>query len=297
VYIVAYHNVLPDGMLDEGDGEVLTRISLSRFEREVARLHRLFRFVTLRDITDALEAGSGPAAAIAFTFDDGYQGAYRYAIPVIESYGVGATIFVVTSRVGAPCQAFDRIEIALRIAAQDRIDLRDLDVGLGVVGPCAAGLKALKARLKRLPPAAAGMLEGAILAHLGVRDADVDAFAAKSVKYAPMTWDELIEASERGHVIGSHTVSHPSLARVPPYVVERELIDSLVSIRRRIPECQWIPFAYPYGTSEDVSGAVAAAVARAGYACAVTTSSGANGPGANVFRLCRVVADDAACLG
>ena len=41
-----------------------------------------------------------PEKGVAITFDDGYEGVYRYAYPVLKSLGLKATLFVVTGLVG-----------------------------------------------------------------------------------------------------------------------------------------------------------------------------------------------------
>ncbi len=76
-----------------------------------------------------------------------------------------------------------------------------------------------------------------------------------------MTWEQLGEVVRRGFSVGSHTVSHPHLSRLPGDAVRRELIDSRSMLEKQL----GIPvrtFCYPYG---DWSTDVCAAVAEAGY--------------------------------
>lgn len=83
-----------------------------------------------------------------------------------------------------------------------------------------------------------------------------------------MTWDQLRECICLGHTIGSHTVSHPHLAEIPPDVAARELIDS----RRILEEQLGAPvrsFCYPYG---NLSEQVQQLVADAGYEAAVVNA-------------------------
>lgn len=41
-----------------------------------------------------------PAKAVVLTFDDGYEGVYKYAYPVLKKYGFKGTLFLVTSVMG-----------------------------------------------------------------------------------------------------------------------------------------------------------------------------------------------------
>jgi peptidoglycan/xylan/chitin deacetylase (PgdA/CDA1 family) len=78
-------------------------------------------------------------------------------------------------------------------------------------------------------------------------------------------WPELELLSETGWEVGSHTVTHPLLPDLDDAELERELVDSRATIRKRLGSCETL--AYPYGRADE--RAVAAA-ARAGYLAAFT---------------------------
>lgn len=101
-----------------------------------------------------------------------------------------------------------------------------------------------------------------------------------------VSWDNLRNMVAAGFSIGSHTVSHRSLGRLPAAEVEKELILS----RTRIEEELGAPpaaLSYPYGTLRDVSPQVAALAHKAGYTCAVTALHGLNHEGTDPFWLRR----------
>ena len=92
--------------------------------------------------------------------------------------------------------------------------------------------------------------------------------------------------SRGGVQFGSHTATHPILSRVDRAHAEREIVDS----KRRIEEQLGVPvegFAYPNGTRADFLPETKALLRAAGYAYAVTTISGSNEPGQDVFELRR----------
>jgi peptidoglycan/xylan/chitin deacetylase (PgdA/CDA1 family) len=78
-------------------------------------------------------------------------------------------------------------------------------------------------------------------------------------------WSELELLREAGWEVGSHTVTHPLLPDLDDAELERELVDSSATIRRRLGSCETL--AYPYGRADERTSAAAA---RAGYLAAFT---------------------------
>lgn len=79
-----------------------------------------------------------------------------------------------------------------------------------------------------------------------------------------MAWPELREWAERGHEIGSHTVTHPHLTQLDDRQLRLELTESRNEIEDEIGRpCRYL--AYPYGEHD---GRVRAAAREAGYSAA-----------------------------
>jgi len=71
--------------------------SAAQFESQVRFLkEKGYRSVSL----DEVVRDGGEGRAVALTFDDGYEGVHRYALPVLVKYGFTGTVFVVTGFVG-----------------------------------------------------------------------------------------------------------------------------------------------------------------------------------------------------
>jgi peptidoglycan/xylan/chitin deacetylase (PgdA/CDA1 family) len=89
-----------------------------------------------------------------------------------------------------------------------------------------------------------------------------------------------------GHDIGSHTCTHPFLAKIPAAQAREEIFSSKKKLEdlfgRAIEH-----FCYPYGNWNE---AVCDLVVEAGYKTAFTTASGVNLPGENPFTLKRFTA-------
>jgi peptidoglycan/xylan/chitin deacetylase (PgdA/CDA1 family) len=89
-----------------------------------------------------------------------------------------------------------------------------------------------------------------------------------------------------GHEIGSHTLTHPWLTRLPVAEAREEITAS----RKKLEDVFGRPiehFCYPYG---DWNETVRDLVAEAGYRTACTTNPGVNRPGDSPFSLKRFTA-------
>lgn len=101
-----------------------------------------------------------------------------------------------------------------------------------------------------------------------------------------MDKEQLSEWLDAGHDIGSHTLSHPYLTRLPPARAQEEIEAS----KKRLEDAFARPiehFCYPFGDWNDM---VQDLVIEAGYKTACTTDSGINVPGDSVFTLKRLTA-------
>ena len=72
------------------------------FRRAMARLHESgFRTLDLLEAVDLLRRGVPfPPRSLVITFDDGYQSVYEEAFPVLERYGMNATVFLTVGEEG-----------------------------------------------------------------------------------------------------------------------------------------------------------------------------------------------------
>ena len=86
-----------------------------------------------------------------------------------------------------------------------------------------------------------------------------------------MSWAEARELAALGFDIGSHTVHHPILSRLPQLAIAEELQGSRATLERELGRpCTAV--AYPNGTHEDVNATVLEEVRRAGYEWAFMTT-------------------------
>ncbi len=95
VPILLYHHITEDVTND-------MMVSPEQFERQIRTLaEHGYTAVSLEELRAYVYEGAElPDKPICITFDDGYESNYEYAFPVLQQYGMKATIFVIGSSVG-----------------------------------------------------------------------------------------------------------------------------------------------------------------------------------------------------
>lgn len=99
-----------------------------------------------------------------------------------------------------------------------------------------------------------------------------------------VTWPQLREMATAGFEIGSHSVTHPYLADVSSEALRAETVCPKDELERKL-GVKVISFSYPYGQH---NAKVEAAVSKAGYEVAVTTTRGYVTQGDKLFALQRL---------
>jgi peptidoglycan/xylan/chitin deacetylase (PgdA/CDA1 family) len=291
VRAVLFHNVV-DHVTDPFDrgGE---RLAAARFREHVRALAADYALV---DFPRARAGAKDPSGRrqMLLTFDDGFAGVSRVALPILSEFGAVATVFILT-RDGSslPSDAlvhFERLEIAFRLTTSATLTsgLATIDpLPLGAIAERVRSLKTLKGVLKRLPPAERLERTEQVLGALGVADSAIHAFAREwPSRYAKLTRAEVDGLLAAGWTIGGHTRTHPSVATLDDAGLDDEIAGNARDLERGFGLTE-PPFAYPYGGEVHVSDAAEAAIRRAGFTCAFTTRSGDNDGATNPFRLHR----------
>lgn len=251
-------------------------------------LTRLHTPIPLSLAAALLEAGEPlPPRAAVLTIDDGYRDVYDVAFPILRSFGVPATVFVVTDFMdGAMWLWHDQLRfLAARSphrTAKVPIGGRHIEVDLE--GPRARLLAAaaLYEFFKELPqhakPEALARAADAL---------DVELPDEPPEEYRALTWDQAREMARHGIEIGSHTRTHASLTALAREELQAELVESRRRIQEEI-EGEATLLCYPSG---DYDGAVREAARSAGYRAAVTIEPGLNDRGADLLALKRLPAE------
>ncbi len=97
-----------------------------------------------------------------------------------------------------------------------------------------------------------------------------------------LSWDEIARLLARGHEVGSHTMTHADLGKLPPAQIEEEVYVSYEVLSRRVGKVTH--FAWPYGRLRHFSAAASRAVFKAGYISCASTERGCHVNGNRGFE-------------
>lgn len=106
-----------------------------------------------------------------------------------------------------------------------------------------------------------------------------------NVKKAVMNWDEIKDLVKEGIEIGSHTLNHPFLTKIPIAQSKLEIEDSKKILEDKL-GIEVKSFCYPYG---DYDEKIKELVIKAGYKYAFTTKEGDLKESADFFEIKRIM--------
>jgi peptidoglycan/xylan/chitin deacetylase (PgdA/CDA1 family) len=244
--ILSYHNVVPAG---SARGERSLHVPVPRFREQLERLGERFRIVPLAEVLARHRAGQRLRGLAAVTFDDGYRGVVRHALPMLARWGAPATLFVIGGALGRREPFWwDRLADAAGGEIPDR-------------ERCLTELAGDESRIAAT---------GAAPAPNG-RWPEWD-------DYFPASADELAALDPALFSLGVHTMTHPNLARVPANRCTEELRDCWYLLRDRFTNA--VPVvAYPYGAADARVVGAAEALGLAGVTLSGATLTRRDGRG------------------
>lgn len=273
--IVTFHRVLPKEYRDRyhTPGMVITPEEL---DWTVGYLKERYTIGRLDDVHTRHEAGERPEKPfLALTFDDGYADNFTYGLPILGRHGVRACFFLTAAYIDRGRSPwYDRIGFALNPAPRRTDAERALLARYGLAEYASAPVERVLEGVKELTPQRRQTLSEVI------SRGDVPDWARM------MTREEILELHQRGHEIGSHTMTHPILSACSRTDIDWELQGSK-NLIQKILGTEITSLAYPNG---DQSEAVLNAVEAAGYLRAVTTRWGSNmrGYAPYLLRRCEI---------
>jgi peptidoglycan/xylan/chitin deacetylase (PgdA/CDA1 family) len=229
--VLAYHNVVPEGHKTCGD--LSLHLSQESFAAQLDTLVRRHEVVPLCELLET-PGGAGGGARVAITFDDAYRGAVTAGVEELAKRGLPATVFVAPDFVGGASFWWDVLPNIPRERALDEFRGRNAAVRDW-------------AREERLD-------------ETSVNDHGTAA-----------SEEELRTALAQGGItLGSHSWSHPNLARLDSDELMEELVRPLRWLQERFTDIiPWL--SYPYGLA---SPRVERAAASAGYEAALRIAGG-----------------------
>ena len=268
------------------------RLDAAVFEQQLDYLARHFRVRRLSDVVHALQEGRElEPRTVVLTVDDGYLDFVEHAYPLLQRYGMPATVFVTTDFLDRNAWFwFDAIRYLLHATKESWLDVR-LGRGLGSVRiesplttPAArdGAWSAIGAECMQLTSEGRAQVIARLTSLL-----KVDLPASATPEYQAMTWAQAAQLDPVLIDFGSHTCSHPVLSHCSDREIASELRDSKRVIEKRL-QRPVEAFAYPHGEPADYDARAVEAARSAGYLCATVAHGGQISAGADLFRLERL---------
>jgi peptidoglycan/xylan/chitin deacetylase (PgdA/CDA1 family) len=281
--ILMYHSVLPDpaAQADSLGGIIHSE---AEFRAQMELLACEFHPTSLDEMVKCFHAGEDlPKRSVVVTFDDGYADNYEVAMPILDRFSVPAVFYatvdcVENKRLPWPSRlrfAFRNTKLTAwsdslpkswnlnNPAGREHAFLVASDTCCQLSGAEQEEfVKRIEQELQTRLPVESGALM--------------------------MTYDQLRGLTLRGHIVGSHTMTHPNMAQVKQQEAHHELAES----KQRLEMQMGVPinhFSYPCPALSPHWSEQTLEQSRAlGYVSAVTTDSGLTRRGDSLLSLKRL---------
>jgi peptidoglycan/xylan/chitin deacetylase (PgdA/CDA1 family) len=259
------------------------------FEQQMRYLKANFAVISLEEaLTISGESGRNFRTEIVLTFDDGLRNNYTIAYPILRRYGLPATFFVCPGLIESRTWQWPH-EIEQRLLVCNNGSLNKIRDQLGI------GEEEVKHK-------SVNDVVEIIIEHMKTMENDHRINTENFIRsltqsfetdqrqhdlYDTMSWDELRSLDPRLITIGSHTVHHQLLTKVPYKEMHYQVQESKQWLQRKLNRPVDL-FCYPNG---DYDESIARVVAQ-NYKAAVTTRSGCFNKGDDIYQINRIPAAD-----
>jgi peptidoglycan/xylan/chitin deacetylase (PgdA/CDA1 family) len=281
--IIMYHSVQDDPAAANLDqlGGIIHSAKVFQGQMEIIAHH--FTPVTLEQILGFLGGDKAlPQRPVVVTFDDGYRDNFHVAKPILDKVGIPGVFYVAVDCIqhqSLPWPSQLR-HTFLTGKAASWADSRGTIWPLGTRGQRLQAFDDASKQCARL----AGQSQKDFLE--SVRG-ELHASPLTS-NHDMMSWGELRALDRAGHIVGSHTVTHPNMAQISPELAEVEFAES----KRRLEEELGKPvahFSYPCPALEPHWSDQTVGLSRKlGYLTGVTTNGGLVRQADNALALRRI---------
>jgi peptidoglycan/xylan/chitin deacetylase (PgdA/CDA1 family) len=284
--ILMYHSVMEDPAAQEAYlGEIVHSRDVFRAQMEL--LAQRFHPTSLDQVGRFVKGeGEIPSRAVVVTFDDGYADNYDVAAPILQDVGVPATFY-------ATVECVERRTLPwparLRFCFRNTKKAGWTDPS-GESWPLSSDVERENALQRSCDECC--RLAGSVQEEYVARVAnELDTHVPAASGSLMMSYEQMRALLRQGHIVGSHTMTHPNMAYVDPEVARGELSQSKQRLEKELGGAVQ-HFAYPCpALSPHWTEHTVAASRAAGYETAVTTNPGLSRSGDDPLRLKRVGAN------
>jgi len=267
--IVMYHSVLEDPAreADSLGGVIHSR---EAFQGQMELLAKHFRPVTLDQVGRFVKGEVElPERAVVITFDDGYTDNYEMAMPILDRLGVPAAFYVTVD-----CIENRRLPWPSRLRFSFRTTGKKAwSDESGKIWSLESAQDREQAYLRACDYVC--QLAGITLEKIvGRIEEELDAKLPDNRGALMMSWEQVRGLAQNGHIVGSHTMTHPNMAYLGIEDVRCELVQSKDRMEQQL-NARVEHFSYPCpALFPNWTERTTEETRKAGYQTAVTTSNG-----------------------
>lgn len=288
-------------------------VTPKHFAEQLAVLKQDYQLLSLQQMVEAVQTRTLPKRAIAITFDDGYADNLYVAKPLLEQYGVPATVFVATGKLEEAREFWwDELDqLLLHPGTLPKtlcltIHGKTYEWDLGK----AADYRAEDYLRDRgwnwyMPQEADPGARQSLYRSLYQLFQTVSLDERQELLDELLIWSETKSRSRSTHLslspeevrtlaegdlieIGAHTVNHPFLATLPPDLQRQEIEQSKVYLESLLNRSV-TSFAYPHGNFTTTTANI---VSELGFRCACSTVASRVSLQMNCFQIPRISVQD-----
>jgi peptidoglycan/xylan/chitin deacetylase (PgdA/CDA1 family) len=258
------------------------------FDDQLAFLKKRYNVIDLEEVQALAEKRSPLRHRHALvTLDDGYRDGYDVALPILKSRGIRATFFLTTGFIDTnKVPWWDQVAFVVRNTEQRRLRLRypgDVFLNLDELGADRTIQRLLK--LYKHPETTN---PGRFLAE--VEEACNVPRPSEAPERLFLSWQEVEALALAGMAIGSHTHTHPVLAKLTAEEQQQECELSRDLLREKLSR-PVEALAFPVGSRQSFSETTLQCVRAAGYRLAFSYYGGVNTRGMDPFNILRMSID------
>ncbi len=242
IAILKYHSIqdTPE-LFDNTIGGIGITHSTSIFKEQMGIIAKHFNPLTMDDVLLFIRGKKKiPKGSIVVTFDDGYADNLEIAAPIMDYYGIRATIYVMTDSIEAVNPPwFVRLRHAIWTTRKKEWYI-----------PTDGNVLKLQNRNDRIVAMRFASKQCARLVGIAQDKAVINIEHALDVKPLAsknnfmLNWDQIRKLHQAGHVIGAHTRAHPNVACLGNEDLLKELIESKHILEKGLGS-PVIHFSYP----------------------------------------------------
>ena len=239
------------------------------------------RFVSLSELTEAIQKKKNVRRWIAITLDDGYQDNYTNGTPVFRKLGVPYTIYVCTRMVKGEMLYWWEILENL-VLAHNSITLHD-----GRCYDCSTkdakerSFLEIREVIMKLP-------QESLLSHLKELFVDYDIDYGYGNDKLGLSWEEITQLiKDPLCTIGNHTYSHSAFTGLTDEEIKKDINYAASEMKNNV-GIDMHHFAFPFGEATAVSKHDVELVKHLGFKTSATTNDGLICYGTNLLELPRL---------